>query len=301
MDALSTASTDHNEPAVGLRRGLEDVRSGKGRTASRAARQFLEQGVGAGVGVGIVIGLWWLGATVLGPARLPTPASVAEILFPVLTSSAALSSQGISGGIASGLLYTSEKVFIGVGAGGACGVLLGILLGVSRTANQLLSSVIEILRTIPPLAAVPFFLIWFGTAETGQFLLVGFYAAMMVVINARSAVQHLDPVYDLYAATLGAGRRARIRTITLPAMIPELVGGVRVALGFSWGIAVVAELLGAQKGIGHDFILLETVLAVNQIIASIIWISVIGAVVDRVYVILTKRFTRWLPRMREAA
>lgn len=260
-----------------------------------AARVF-ERIAGAAVGFGILIGLWWIAAGRMGPTRLPTPAAVAKILFPVLHSSVALSAQGISGGISDGLLYTTQQVLSGVALGSAIGIALGVLMGLNRLANEFLSRLVDVVRTIPPLAAVPFFLIWFGTGPRGQLLLIAFYSAMMVVINARAAVDHLDPLYETYASTLGAGWAQRLRTVILPSMIPELVGGIRVALAFSWGIEVVAELLGAQRGVGHDFVLLTTVLQVDQIIAAIIWISVIAAVIDRLYLLLTSYLTRWVPR-----
>ncbi len=248
------------------------------------------------VGFALLVALWWLAASRLGPTRLPTPAAVGRILIPVLHSSDALRAQNVDNGIAGGLAYTTEKAVSGVALGSAIGLILGVLMGVSRIANEFLSKIVEILRTIPPLAAVPFFLIWFGTGSNGQLLLIAFYSAMMVVISARAAVHHIDPVFEAYASTFGASRLARIRTVVLPAMVPEVVGGIRVALAFSWGIEVVAELLGAQNGIGHDFVLLTTVLQVDEIMASIIWISLIAAIVDLIYVAGTGRMTRWVAR-----
>lgn len=261
-------------------------------TSARA----LERILAASVGFGILVGLWWVAAVQLGPTRLPSPEAVAKVMLPVLHASDALNAQGVAGGIADGLRYTTQQVLLGVALGSAIGIALGMLMGLSRLANAFLARLIDVLRTIPPLAAVPFFLIWFGTGSHGQLLLIAFYAAMMVVINARAAVENLDPLHEAYASTLGASWMQRLRTVVLPAMTPELVGGVRVALAFSWGIEVVAELLGAQRGVGHDFVLLATVLQVDQIIAAIVWISLIATAIDRLYLLATSYFTRWVPR-----
>src|SRR5690606_18793642 len=139
-------------------------------------------------------------------------------------------------------------------------LVLGIVLALSRALNEIFSALVEAVRTIPPLAAIPFFLIWFGTGSLGQLLVIAFYTAVMVLVTARAAVDRLPPIYRAYASTLGASRLAVVRTVVLPGMVPEVVGGIRVALGFSWGIAVVAELIGAQQGIGYDLNLLSTVL-----------------------------------------
>jgi len=258
-------------------------------------RRTAERVIGALVGFGLLVLAWWIAANYLGPERLPAPNDVASIMFRILSSSAALQSQEASGGIGPGLAYSSEHVLLGVALGAAIGIFIGLMIGLSKVANEILSSAIEMIRAIPPLAAAPFFLIWFGTSGTGQLLLIAFYAAVMVVINARAAVLHLDPVHEAFAATLGANWWQRVRTVVLPAFVPEVIGGIRVALGFSWGIEVVAELLGSQQGIGHDFVLLSTALQVDEIIAAIIWISVIAAVVDRLYLVMTAYFTRWVP------
>jgi ABC-type nitrate/sulfonate/bicarbonate transport system permease component len=254
-----------------------------------------ERVLGAVVGFGLLTLIWWLVANALGPARLPEPLAVASIMLRVLSSSSSLKAQDVSGGIGPGLVYSSERVLLGVGIGAFVGMILGLTMGLSRTASQFLSAPIEMIRAIPPLAAAPFFLIWFGIGASGQVLLIAFYAAVMIVINARSSVQHIDPVYQNFAATLGAGWLQRARTIVVPAFIPELVGGARVALGFAWGVEVVAELLGSESGIGHDFVLLSVTLQVDEIIAGIIWISLIAAVVDRLYLLSTAYFTRWVP------
>jgi ABC-type nitrate/sulfonate/bicarbonate transport system permease component len=251
---------------------------------------------GGALGFGAVLAFWWIAAAHLGPARLPTPWDVAGSLFPLLWSSTALTAQGGPSGIGEPLLYTTLHVLLGVGIGAAAGIALGVAMGTSRVLNDLLTKVIEIIRTIPPLAAIPFFLVWFGVSSTSRTLLVAFYTAVIVLISTRAAVRYTDPVFTAYAATLGAGRMRQLRTVVIPAVVPRIVGGIRVGLGLSWGLQIVAELLGSQSGIGRSIVLYTNVQAVNEIIVAVIWISAIAYLVDKLFLRVTTRATRWVPR-----
>jgi ABC-type nitrate/sulfonate/bicarbonate transport system permease component len=253
---------------------------------------------GALAGFGLVVLVWWLASIQLGPARLPAPWEVAKGFFPLLTESTALAAQdGTAGGIAGPLAYTTSRVLLGVALGTAVGVPLGILMGSSRGVDALFGKVVEIVRTIPPLAAIPFFLLWFGVSETGRTVLVAFYTGVMVLVTTRAAVRYTDPIYSAYARTLGAaGRLARVRTVLIPAITPRIVGGIRVALALAWGLQVVAELLGSQSGIGRVFAVYQNMQAVTEILISVIWLSLIGYVVDKLYLAVTSRVTRWVPR-----
>lgn len=271
-------------------------KAGSSHLRARLSLNVTERLVGGAIGFGLVGLGWWIAANALGPTRLPSPLAVASAFPVLLTSSSSLEAQGVSGGILQGLLYTTRQVLLGVALGALVGGAMGVALALSRWLREIFHVTVEVIRTIPPLAAIPFFLIWFGTSPTGQLLVIAFYTSVMVLVTARSAVDHLPPIYPTYAATLGATRAQRIRTVVLPGMVPEVVGGLRVALGFSWGIAVVAELLGAQQGIGYNLMLLSTVLEVEAIMAGIIWISLIATVIDRCYMAVTHRATRWVPK-----
>jgi ABC-type nitrate/sulfonate/bicarbonate transport system permease component len=287
--------TEQKPPASPLPGRKRNLRGS--RAPGRRGRLDLLTVGGALAGFGLVALVWWIASIQLGPARLPAPWEVAKAFFPLLTDSIALSAvDGTTGGIAGPLAYTTSRVLIGVALGTAIGVPLGILMGSSRGFDELLTKVVEIVRTIPPLAAIPFFLLWFGISETGQTILVAFYTGIMILITTRAAVRYTDPVYSAYARTLGAGRLTRLRTVLVPAITPRIVGGIRVALALAWGLQVVAELLGSQSGIGRVFVVYQNMQAVTEILVSVIWLSVIGYAVDKLYLAVTSRVTQWVPR-----
>jgi ABC-type nitrate/sulfonate/bicarbonate transport system permease component len=154
---------------------------------------------------------------------------------------------------------------------------------------------IEVLRTIPPLAAIPFFLIWIGTTPIGQLMMVGFYTFVMLVVTTLNAAANVDPIYPRFAATLGADPNRIFRTVIFPAMVPAIAGGIRVAVGIALGVQVVAELMGGRQGMGQVFSMMISFQALDVIIIGIFWIAVAAVIIDLVLVWGIRRLTRWMP------
>jgi ABC-type nitrate/sulfonate/bicarbonate transport system permease component len=249
-------------------------------------------------GVAAAVAAWWLVAAVVGPSRLPTPGQQLLTLWEVLWHSPVLAAQpGGTGRLTADLGYTTLRCVTGVTAGSAVGVLVGLGMGWSQRLGAFLGLPIEVFRTIPPLAAIPFFLMWFGPAPLTQFLLLVFYSFLRVVINTVEAIRNVPPVLRQHAEALGASPGQVYRTVVLPAVVPELVGGVRVALAASWGLQIVAELLGSPAGIGKLFAYLVPLLRPDLIIALILWTTLVAVAIDQLVLVPLARWgTRWVPR-----
>lgn len=227
--------------------------------------------------------------------RVPSPSAVAGEFFPILFRSPEIAaSGGGTSGMLPHLLFSITLTLVGGTAGTLLGIGIGLLMSVSRRARYFLEAPIEAIRVLPPLAAVPFFLIWFGPWPLTQFLVILFYASLRMVVFTHEAVRNINPLYDQYAATLGARPAQRVRGVILPAMLPELVGGIRVMIATAWGIEVVAELMGSQFGVGRLFALLATFLASTAIVTIIIWVSLVGITLDLAFQAISRRLTRWV-------
>lgn len=250
---------------------------------------------------GVVTALagWWLIAAGVGASRLPTPWQQAAALAEVVWFSPVLAARpGGSGHLMGDVLYTTARCVTGGLVGGALGIGTGLAMGWSRRLRDLLELPIEVFRSIPPLAAIPFFLMWFGPAALTQFLVLVFYSFLRLVINTVEAIRNVPPVVSQYARTLGATSAQVFRTVILPGIIPELVGGLRVAFAASWGLEIVAELLGSPAGVGKLFGYLVPLLRPDLIIALIIWITVVAVSLDQLCLVpLTRLTTRWVPQV----
>jgi ABC-type nitrate/sulfonate/bicarbonate transport system permease component len=193
------------------------------------------------------------------------------------------------------LLYSIRLTLFAGTVGIAMGILTGLLMGWSRRLHLLLEPPIEAVRTVPPLAAIPFFLAWFGPGAFTQFSIIVFYSSLRLVIYTIEAIRNIPSVHQEYAATLGANRWQVYRTVVLPGIVPELVGGMRVVVAMLWGIDVVAELMGAEFGVGRVLGVLAPMLAASTIVATILWIGLVAVTVDIFFMMLARRLTRWMP------
>jgi ABC-type nitrate/sulfonate/bicarbonate transport system permease component len=246
--------------------------------------------------IALIVAWWWF-ARQLGPARLPAPEAVFERFFEVLTSSPEISAQGGgSDGILPHLIASIIRVIIGGTVGISLGIGVGLLMGWSRKVRDLLEPPIEIFRAIPPLALAPFFLIWFGPTTTTQFIMIIGYTFLALTINTIEAIKNVAPVHIQYAQTLGASRGQIYHTVILPAIVPELVGAIRVGIAISWGIAVVTELLGAPAGIGKVFSMMLGAQGLDIIIISIVYVTIAALMTDQIFVAISNVWTRWVPR-----
>ena len=238
-------------------------------------------------------------AVMLGPYKLPRVEVLAADFVTYLTHIDLLAIQGGGkGGFLPHLVYTAGRTLLGAVIGLPLGVLSGVLISKNEKVRAFCKHIIGALRIIPPLVVIPFFLMWFGPTAYAQTLMVVFYCTSMMLITTTTAVANVEEVYIHYGYTLGATRNAVYSTIILPMIVPELIGGLRVALGASWGIQVVTELMGSPLGMGQVFSMMIPMQSLDVIICGILWIALIAVVVDLIMVRITKYFTAWAPTGR---
>lgn len=246
-------------------------------------------------GILLFIGIWYLASLRLGSSRLPSPLSVAKVLFPILFYSRAVASQvGANyNGVAPHILVSLLKLLAGSFIGILSGVLIGFIMSASKIVSSMFDVVTRMFRAIPPLALIPFILVWFGTRSEAQIVLVAAYTFIVMLATTLEAVRHVDPIYKNFAASIGASPIEIYRDVVLHAILPEIAGSVRVTLAFAWGLVIVAELLGGRLGIGRVISYMTPLYLVDQIIAVIIWIGVVGMAIDQISLRLEKSLFKW--------
>ena len=246
------------------------------------------------LGLAALLGLWFLVSANLGPVRLPSPTATLDAMLENFRSSPMMASQGLGeNGISGQLGITIFRTVFGVTIGGVLGIAIGVLMASSRQVQLLLRPPLETLRLTPSLVAAPFLVLWFGTSAWAQMGLVAFYSLITLQLSAYAAVKNLAPYYALYARTLGASPRQVMRTVTLPGIVPELVGAFRVVLQLGWGLELVAELIGAQRGIGRMMSSMQSIFRTDLVIAGIVWIAIAAVITDWVVKMIMHRATRW--------
>ena len=240
MTSLNTP-VESPDRAPDLRPGAGDVvgkRAGRDRLNGRARRVGLRL-----LGIAVALGLWHLYAT--GPggsASLPTPWQVLERMGELVVERAYWESIG----------QTLWVAALGLVLAIAVGVPLGLINGSSRRVTMSSQFLLDFLRTVPPIAVVPLFLlVWGGTTQMTLILIV-FGAVWPLLIQATYAVQQVSPQLKQVAVAFQLTRAERLRTIYIPSVTPFLMTGFRIAATLSLLLAVVSGFFGGVPGLGKD-------------------------------------------------
>jgi ABC-type nitrate/sulfonate/bicarbonate transport system permease component len=245
-------------------------------------------------GIGLFFAVWWLAASQLPRSRLVTPLDALGDLWANFLDAPRLGVFGLGKtGYGSLLLYTLSNVFIGLLTGGAVGVIVGIASTRLKFLRAMVDPILLVLGTVPILVAAPLFLLWFGVVPFTQVLLVAFYSAIMMVLFSQRAAENINPVYERWAMTFGAGLGLRVRHILIPGTVPEILGGLRITLASAWGLEVFAEILGAPSGIGQAIKALTNLNNVPGLLACVVLVAVTAIATDILLVRLARRIAAW--------
>ena len=175
--------------------------------------------------------------------------------------------------------------------------MFGLITARFELARAILDPVTMTAGTVPILVLAPFFLIWFGIGRTSSVLLVVIYVAVILYIYAQRAADNLDPVYEDAAYTLGASPRRAVWDVLIPGTVPQILGGIRIALAGAWGLEAIAELLGSRYGVGYAILTFESVYDLASIMTIILLLGLIALIMDW----LIGRARAWLTRWAESA
>jgi ABC-type nitrate/sulfonate/bicarbonate transport system permease component len=233
----------------------------------------------------VVIAIWYiLTATVVDKLYFPSPADTISVV-------------GRMGHRLVDYFYaTLYRVIGGMLVGTTLGIVCGLAMSWNRWISSVLDPLIEALRPIPAIALIPFFILWFGIGDEGKLILTSIGGFTVMVVTTVEAVKHVSPIHIMAARTLGANQWAIYRTVIVPAIIPTLIGGVRVTVALSFALVIAAEFMGAQSGLGYMIMLARRTLQTDAILVGIIVIGVSSWVADRIVRTIGNFLTRWEPK-----
>lgn len=242
---------------------------------------------GPGVSIAVVVALlilWWVMTTGTGTVKqllFPSP----ESLWLGLTQ---LNSQLLADAWA-----TLSRVVVSWILGSALGVGVGLLMARSRWMMYGLTPIIEAVRPVPPVALIPFVILWFGIGDSGKYFLGALACFMVMVVNTTVAVTNVPPVYVQAARSLGASSNTVYRSVVLPAIVPEILSGFRIGSALAFAVIVAAEFMGADAGIGRLIMQASRTLNTSVVLLGTAVIAVMAVVLDQVISRLSAYATRW--------
>ena len=173
------------------------------------------------------------------------------------------------------------------------GVPLGIAMGAFKPVEAFFEPFVSFARYLPASAFIPLLILWAGIGETQKLLVIfiGVFFQIVLMVAVTVGATRLDLVEAAY--TLGADRTGIVRRVILPGSAPAIAETLRLVLGWAWTYVIVAELIGADSGIGHMIMDSQRLLDTGQMIFGIVMIGVIGLVSDVLFKLANRRLFPW--------
>ncbi|WAP51837.1 ABC transporter permease [Arthrobacter sp. ATA002] len=248
--------------------------SAPGRNSTPAGR-LSRRGVRLALGLvvpAVLLAAWQLStaAGVFTAVQLPSPAAV-------YTAAANLIDRGQLG---LHIAISTQRVLIGFAAGALLGLALGALLGLSRLAEVLLGPAIGALRAVPSLAWVPLLILWLKIGEDSKITLIAIGAFFPVFTTVSLALRHVDRNLVEAARAFGLNGLKLLTTVQLPAVVPAVFSGLRLALAQAWLFLVAAELIASSMGLGFLLIDSQNNGRTDRLLLAIVLLAVIGKLTD---------------------
>jgi NitT/TauT family transport system permease protein len=215
-----------------------------------------------------------------GTELFPTP-------WQVLLGIADLTQRGL---LAKYVVASLFRVTIGFSLAVVIGVPLGLTMGWFKGMYEALNPLIQILRPISPIAWIPLAILWFGVDDRAPIFLIFLASVFPITVTAAAAVQNLQPVYLRAARNFGLTRLQLFRLVILPAALPQIITGLRIALGIAWLVVVAAEMIAVNSGLGYLIIDARNAgKRYDLVVAGMVLIGLIGLCLD----LLIRRLERF--------
>jgi sulfonate transport system permease protein len=237
-----------------------------------------------------LLALWWAASAtgVLTPDVLASPGAVAG----------AVRELWADGQLTDALATSLTRSGTGLAIGLAAGLTLGVLTGFTRLGDELLDSSIQILRTIPFLALVPLFMVWFGINETAKIALIAVATTFPMYVSTAGGVRSVDRKLVEAMRSFGMGRLAVVREVVLPGALPSLLAGLRLSMTLSVIALIAAEEINTTAGIGYLMVQAGNYARTDILAVCILVYGLLGLLADVIVRLLERLLMPWRRAVR---
>ena len=222
----------------------------------------------------------------IAPIYLPAPSSVFVYLSRMIADGSMPYHLGI----------TLLRIFVGFALAAVCGIVLGVLMGMSRTVARVADVWIAALYPLPKISLIPLLIIWVGTGEAYKIVISAVSAFFPIVISTYSGIRQTDRGLIKAAKDLGANARQIQLKVVIPGAIPSIFAGLHLGMGIAIILVVAAEMIGgsSQGGMGWLLISSGQVMETEKVFASLIVLAVVGAVVIKLQQWIDRKVAPWV-------
>lgn len=265
-----------------------DAAKGEYRRTDAGARRVWDRPVVrilGGLVLPVIIVLVWQIVTTSGlvePYRLPTPASVYQAGVELAET----------GQLWTHIAISVQRVLLGFAIGSVIGLAAAGIVGLSRLGDVLLSPTLAAVRAVPSLAWVPLLILWMQIGEESKVTLIAIGAFFPVYTTVASALRHVDPHLVEAGRSFSLHGWSLFRTVQLPAVIPSVVSGLRLAMAQAWLFLVAAELIASSMGMGWLLIDSQSNGRVDRILLSIVLLALLGTITSGLLALVEKYLLR---------
>ena len=229
-----------------------------------------------------IIIFWYVitgGLHLIRPYVLPSPVDVLHSAINIIQS----------GKLLKNTIDTLFKVFCGLIIASVVAIPLGILLGWYETLEDLASFVISVLRPIPPVAWIPFSILWFGIGTVPAVFIIFMGCVFPILVYTIDGVKRTDKVLIESAQTLGANDWNVLKRVILPSTVPYIVSGLKVGVGIALMCTISAEMIGSSSGLGYMILTATNLFDTGTTVVGMLVIGLIGLILDYVFGLAQKR------------
>ncbi len=240
-------------------------------------------------GLAIFFGIWSLLSygKLVNPLLLPTPSQVEQAAVDEYN-------QGI---LFSDIWVSVERIVLGFAISSALAIPIGVLMGAFKPAEAVIEPTVDFIRYMPAVAFIPLTLIWFGTSTNQKlvilFIGIFFQEVLLVMDNVKTVPR---PLVDM-AYTMGFRSGRILSRVVVRSALPGIVDTLRISMGWAWTYLVVAELVGANDGLGFQIMQAQRYFDPAEIVFGIIVIGILGLIFDFGFKAI---YSRAFPYMRHA-
>jgi ABC-type nitrate/sulfonate/bicarbonate transport system permease component len=228
--------------------------------------------------------LWWaVAAFNAHPVQLPTPWAVL----------AALKDLADDGELFENVSVSFVRLLISMGVAALVALPLGFVMGLSARVNAYVDPLFEMLRPISGIAWIPLGLFIFGVGDELPVFIMAYVAFFPILLHTVAGVRGTDRKLVAAAKTMGVPRLLVVRRVVLPAALPTIMVGIRIAFAGAWAAIIAAELIGAPSGLGFAIEWYRELLMSPKVFAYIIAVAVVGYACDLVLRFVQRRLTPW--------
>lgn len=189
--------------------------------------------------------------------------------------------------------FSLLRLLTGFVLGSLAGVLLGTIVGTSKTGEKLLAPTLSFLAPIPAIAWVPLLIILFGIGESSKIALIGIASAVIVYTHTTQGIRSTDQKLVEVAHIYKKSKIDLVRKILLPSALPQIFIGTRIALGLSWVLLVAAEVIASSNGLGWLIWDARNFSRPDDMFVGMITIGALGKLTDQILVLMEHKTTRW--------